>query len=348
MGNLTMATFRRCISAAVRRLGRIALLFLIPCCGTAIKCLAVEATMNLPNKINGWTLVEAPRRVMPQKLFEYMDGAGELYLGYRFQHLDVYEYASPREQNVLVEVYRMESSDDAFGLLSGDWGGEATDLGQAKTLRDAGMWPGNRALYGKGLLRLWSNKLYARVMAFHETEASRATVLAIGRLLMAKSGKPVPPRWLAALPSNVANFKPNPNQTCFFRSHLVLNSFYFLSTGNILELDNSTEAVTSHYIPTDFAVTRSTRLLLIRYPDAKTAAAAMRRFEKSYLPEKDIASAESPPGSRQFWKIEGGWLGYIFDGRLAVLVFDGPSRESAERLLENALNQVKKGEARHE
>jgi hypothetical protein len=57
-----------------------------------------------------------------------MNGAGELYIGYRFRHLDVYEYTSGSEENILVELYYMETPDDAFGLLSLDWGGESVTL----------------------------------------------------------------------------------------------------------------------------------------------------------------------------------------------------------------------------
>jgi len=59
-----------------------------------------------------------------------MDGAGELYLGYRFDHLESYEYEVQSEKNILVELYFMKTADDAFGLLSLDWGGEPVDLGQ--------------------------------------------------------------------------------------------------------------------------------------------------------------------------------------------------------------------------
>jgi hypothetical protein len=82
-----------------------------------------------------------------------MDGAGELYLGYRFQHLDVYEYTSPAQGEILVELYSMESPDDAYGLLSGDWGGEAADLKASGY--DAAQSGVPRALYGAGLLRIW-------------------------------------------------------------------------------------------------------------------------------------------------------------------------------------------------
>ena len=93
---------------------------------------------------------------------------------------------------------------------------------------------------------------------------------------------------------------------------------------------------------------RSVRLLLVRYRDAQNARAAIAHFEKIYLPEKHLASAESAPGSRQFWKIEDGWLGYVGRGRYVALVLECPSQESAIRFLEDTLNKVDKFEATHE
>ncbi len=52
-----------------------------------------------------------------------MNGGGELYLAYRFDRLDVYHYEAKGQNKILVEVYQMKTTDDAFGLLSLDWGG---------------------------------------------------------------------------------------------------------------------------------------------------------------------------------------------------------------------------------
>ena len=58
----------------------------------------------------------------------------------------------------------MKSSDDAFGLLSTDWGGEVVDLrGQGGSRDLHPVVPSQDALYGGGLLRLRSQRLYGRV-----------------------------------------------------------------------------------------------------------------------------------------------------------------------------------------
>ena len=109
--------------------------------------------VTLPQSVGGWTLSGPAKTVEPKSIFDYMDGAGELYLGYRFRFLEVYQYTKPCESDIPVELYWMDTPDDAYGLLSGDWGGDAVDLASV---------PGRttpsivRALYGAGLLELVS------------------------------------------------------------------------------------------------------------------------------------------------------------------------------------------------
>ena len=116
-----------------------------------------------PSSLGAWQRLGEPRRVDPAGIFEYMDGAGELYLAYRFDHLEVAEYGAAGEDQVLAEVYLMGSGDDAYGLLSQDWGGEPVVLGEG----------GCRGLYGAGLLRASCGTRFVRVLATRETAASR-------------------------------------------------------------------------------------------------------------------------------------------------------------------------------
>jgi len=306
--------------------------------------------MNLPKNIGGWTMSEGPRKITAQGIFDYMDGAGELYLGYRFQHLDVFEYAMPEEENILVELYWMESSDEAFGLLSGDWGGDAVDLGQPVGVGDEGAtWPGVRALYGRGLLRIWSDQLYVRILAYRETERSKAAVMELGRVIVKGRANPAAPQLVAAIPlAGDGGFKLRPDRLCYFRSHLVLNSIYFLSTNNILDLGRSAEAVTATYRAKDAGKKGTPRLLLVRYHDKSSARAAVVHFEKVYLPERHHTEVESSARSLQICEIEDGWLGYASEGRSAAWVFECPCRESAVRFLEDAVHKLDKIEASHE
>jgi hypothetical protein len=287
----------------------------------------VSPTPTPPLTISGWTRPAEARRVEPSGIFDYMDGGGELYLAYRFDHADVYEYA-PRdatEDTILVEVYAMGGSDDAYGLLSQDWDGESVSLGPS--------WPTQerRALYGAGLLRVWTDDLYLRVMAYQETPASREAVLALGRVLVAGRVVPAPPALVGRIPGDVeARWRARLDRHVFLRSHLVLNAAHFLATANVLDLTLDAEAVLVPYADAQAAgQPPRVRLLVIRYADDTAARAAVVHFRTGYLPE----TAREPATDERLIHVEDGWTGWRLAGRSLVLVFAAPDEAGGQQLL---------------
>jgi len=182
-----------------------------------------------------------------------MNGAGELYLGYRFHHLEVFDYTSDKkndkQNNIVVELYFMKTSDDAFGLLSLDWGGEPVSFDSSPENKPGQPFPASiRALYGAGLLRIWTDNIYARIMAYRETTASRQAVLDLGKTITQNRARPPEPEFFKILPPHIGSgWKLHKDRLSFFRSYLVLNSIYYISHENILNLDLSTEAVFAPY-----------------------------------------------------------------------------------------------------
>jgi hypothetical protein len=71
-------------------------------------------------KAGTWKIVESPRVFGPEKLYEEIDGEAELFLPYGMKQLTVAIVAesSRREEEVRMELYRMESPRDAFGIYS--------------------------------------------------------------------------------------------------------------------------------------------------------------------------------------------------------------------------------------
>ena len=207
---------------------------------------------NLPKTVGVWNRLKPPRIINSNNIFKYMNGAGELYLGYRFRHLEVFDYTSDDQGNILVELYFMESPDDAFGLLSLDWGGEPVSFdGSPVATSKKSFSASTRALYGGGLMRLWSDDIYARIMAERETPASKEAVLELSKSIAANTQNPPEPVLVKKLSLEVgATWKLRVEQIELFlsqRHHLVLNSIYYLSHENILDLDLSAEAVSAPY-----------------------------------------------------------------------------------------------------
>jgi len=319
--------------------------------GLALK----QESLNLPRSVGAWTRSGGPKFVGPEDIFNYMDGGGELYLGYRFRRLEVQSYGSADQGEILVELYWMESSEDAYGLLSGDWGGEPVDLQPPETrLPSSAASDGPRALYGAGLLRLWSDNLFARVMADHETDESKKALIALAHSIA--NGRSTSPRpvLIRALPVRVGSrFLLRPDRVTFLRSHLVLNSVYFLSSENLLDLGLDCEVATTTYAQGSAKTggkSKPTRLLLARYASESAALKALNHFRNIYLPEKSKAPNGTLTGDGDSGEvaIEDGWMGFTRSGRGLALVFESPDEASTREFLSEFTRILVTLEATHE
>ena len=174
-------------------------------------------------------------------------------------------------------------------------------------------------------MRLWSDHIYTRIMAERETPASKKAVLALGKAIAASVKSPPEPALVKLLPLEIdAVWKLRVDRLSFFRSHLVLNSIYYLSHENILDFDLSTEAVSAPYehIP-------------------ERARQALNHCHDAYLSE---LKKEITADSASLFKLEDGWLAYRLLGKYIAIVFECPDPESARAILQkNESNLLNKG-----
>ena len=69
-------------------------------------------------EITGWKQSEEIQTFIPKTLYEYINGAADLYLMYDFEELKVAEYMNEKKASVTVEVYRHKTPVHAFGIYS--------------------------------------------------------------------------------------------------------------------------------------------------------------------------------------------------------------------------------------
>jgi hypothetical protein len=265
-----------------------------------------------PREVEGWVRSERARKVNRSNIFDYMDGAGELYLAYSFVALDVWNYKKAAQPDILLEIYEMGDSPDAYGVLSFDFAGDEVGIGQ-------------KSVYASGLLRFWKGKYFVRVLAEAETPAAKKAVLSIGKELAAGfSGKGSLPELAARLPEKGLLAE----SVHYFHKKICLDYFYYLAEDNILGLDEHTNAVIADYrTPSGQA-----KLLAVEYDSEASSLKAWKSFHTSYLNQQPPES-----GVIDSRKIEGEqWVSTRREGNLLLIAFEGKSQKVCEEILRGA------------
>jgi hypothetical protein len=79
---------------------------------------AAEAEEFKFPEVTGWKQSGEIQTFSPKNLFEYINGAADLYLSYDFLELKVAEYQNEKKASVIIEVYRHKTATHAFGTYS--------------------------------------------------------------------------------------------------------------------------------------------------------------------------------------------------------------------------------------
>ncbi len=66
----------------------------------------------------GWKKADSTQVFSPENLYDYINGAADLYLTYDFKDLQVAEYVRDDKASVIIEIYRHGSPTNAFGIYS--------------------------------------------------------------------------------------------------------------------------------------------------------------------------------------------------------------------------------------
>ena len=263
--------------------------------------------ISLPPEAAGWKWDKKDMRYDSKTIFSYMDGAAELYLAYGFENLTVRRFEKSNQPLITVEVYKMASSEDAYGVFSYEHQDESAGIGQGSE-------------FGGGLLRFWKGKYFVSIYAEGEGREVESAILEMGRstansiTLVGAEPKLVsfiPGRDLGLVDKSIR----------YIKSHVLLNQRFFIAHQNILNLGRKTEAVLAQYLQGK----QKTQLLLIRYPDSKEAVDAYQSFMKAYLPDAK--------GTDRSKTEDGKWTIARLRDEFVLIVFGATVEDNAERLL---------------
>ena len=64
----------------------------------------------LPREINGWEAKEKDQLYDPQTIFDYIDGAGEVYRSYNFKRLLARRFSKGGQPDIVADLFEMASS----------------------------------------------------------------------------------------------------------------------------------------------------------------------------------------------------------------------------------------------
>src|SRR4030043_724741 len=128
----------------------------------------MDQVVSLPSEAGGWKWDEKEMEYDSRTLFKYIDGAAELYLAYGFQNVTVRRFEKSSQPPLIVELYEMASSEDAYGVFSFEHQDEAMGIGQGSE-------------FGGGLLRFWKGKYFASIYAEGEGAEVESAILKAGR-----------------------------------------------------------------------------------------------------------------------------------------------------------------------
>ncbi len=261
---------------------------------------AMPETVNefdkaLPETIDVWKKAGPPAAYTPETLSTYIDGGAELYLSYNFRSALSVKYADAFGREITVDIFDMGSSLDAFGVFAHSREAVETDLGQGSE-------------YASGLLNFWKNRFYVSILAYPEAPTTRDVVFRLGRAIAGAIPDEGPlPAILDRLPAEGLM----PETVRYFHHYIWVNSFYFVSNDNVLNIEKDTPVTLAKYRRDGTTYF----LLLVQYPDAARAKTGADRFRRDVL--AGAADGMSALG-------DGRWAGLGIHGALVSVVLGAP------------------------
>jgi hypothetical protein len=208
-----------------------------------------------------------PKHYDAETLFDFMDGAADLYFTYGFEALTVGQYVADapvggERRAVQVEIYDMASDADAYGLFTYNSYGEPLDLGVEGELD-----PGYR-------LAFWQGRRYVQIVAREsvDDDVLRAFGRAVASALPPGGRRPA---LVDALPQE----RQVPGSVRFFREKMALDNLLWLGSDDVLGLGADTEGVVARYERDG----QGMDLLIVAFPDAQRAVQARAGLEGAGL-----------------------------------------------------------------
>ena len=277
-----------------------------------VKNVKSDLTILLPDVVNGWEVAEKDQIYNCKNLYDYIDGGAELYLSYGFEKVIHRIYSKPEQPDIVVDIFDMGTSQNAFGVF-------------AHSRETVDITFGQGSQYTPGFLLFWKYRYYVSILASPETAGSKEAVFSLAGKIDDAIEKEGPlPEILSLLPQESLVEE----SIRYFHHYIWLNSYYFVADENILHIDENTDAILAKYGEKK----KRSILLLVEYQNDKEAKLAYDDFVKYYLPEL----------SKEYVvQIEDGtWTACQLTDNLLIAVFSAPEKTKAINLMDSVQERL--------
>jgi hypothetical protein len=149
--------------------------------------------ISLLPEVDTWNSTEKPESYFPENLFEYINGAAEIYLAYEFKELVVSQQQKEQSaKNVAVEIYDMGNETNAFGIYSAE-----------RYPDNEFIQMGVQGYIEEGTLNFLVDRYYVKLLCFECEDQSEEVLKAFSRKIVERVGQTGDlPRLLKAFPSD--------------------------------------------------------------------------------------------------------------------------------------------------
>ena len=260
---------------------------------------------GLPKHVLVWSTESDDHIYNSETIFDYINGGAEVYRAYNMRHCLSRRYTTPNGPAIVLDIFDMGSSGDAYGVFTHDPAGDGIDLGQDGRLRP-------------GWLNFWKDRFFVSIYVEDETTSALLGVKALGQIidsLIPTRGDR--PKILKLLPAQGLKS----DSVRYLHHPIILNYHYYLSDTNLLHLSPKTDAVLASYQ----RQAEQALILLVSYPEPDAAARAYTSFLKNYLSDADKNSMAMLENNK--------WCAAKVKDRLLTIVLEADSRQLADKLL---------------
>jgi hypothetical protein len=260
---------------------------------------------GLPKQVLVWSAETDDRIYDSETIFGYIDGGAEVYRAYNMRRCLSRRYTSPDGPAIVLDIFDMGSSEDAYGVFTHDPEGDEVDLGQDGRLRP-------------GWLNFWKDRFFVSIYTEEETALAIQAVKALGKMIDSLiSTRGNRPKILKLLPPQGLRS----NSVRYLHHPIILNYHYYISDANLLHLSSQTDAVLANYQ----RHTEQALILVASYPEPDAATGAYTSFLKHYLVDADKTGMAKLENSK--------WCAAKVRDRLLMIVLEADSRQLADELL---------------